>query len=94
MPYFLRMHAQVLEKQIQTAIVGAFTKLKGALSQAATQAGSLPTTNSTAFKTAAQSLGTTVQASMSSIGSSLSNLKSAELENAAKKEPACQNVGA
>jgi hypothetical protein len=81
-------------KQIGNAIVDAFTKLKAALSVAATQAGSLPTSSPTAFKTAAQSLGATVQTSMSSIGSSLSNLKSADLEAAAKKEPACQSVGA
>ena len=81
-------------KKISAAIVGAFTQLKSALSQAATQAGSLPITSPTAFKTAAQALGTSVQSSMSTIGSSLGGLKSAELEKAAKSESSCQNLGA
>ena len=74
--------------------MGAFTQLKSALAQAATQAGSLPVTSPTAFKTGAQALGTSVQSSMSTIGSSLGGLKSADLEKAAKKEPSCQNLGA
>ncbi len=81
-------------KAISAAIVNAFTQLKTALSGAATQAGSLPTASPAAFKTAAQALGTSVQSSMSSIGSSLNPLKSAELEKAAKKEPSCQPLGA
>jgi ABC-type transporter Mla subunit MlaD len=81
-------------KQVSTAIVGAFTQLKSALQKAATQAGTLPTTSATAFQSAAQSLGSAVQASMSGIGGSLSNLKSPDLEAAAKKEPACTNLRA
>jgi Flp pilus assembly pilin Flp len=81
-------------KAISAAIVAAFTQLKTALTQAATQAGSLPTTSPAAFRTAAQALGTSVQSSMTSIGSSLNGLKSTELEKAAKKEAACQNLGA
>ena len=81
-------------KQIQAAIVSAFSQLKSALEQAAASAGSLPTSSPTAFKIAAQALGKSVQTSMSSIGGSLSGLRSAELESAAKKEPACQSLGA
>lgn len=81
-------------KQIQAAIVSAFSQLKTALQQAATSAGSLPTSSPTAFKIAAQALGKSVQTSMSSIGGSLSGLKSAALESAAKKEAACQSLGA
>jgi hypothetical protein len=81
-------------KKVSAAIVGAFTQLKGALQKAATQAGSLPTTSPQAFQTAAQALGSAVQSSMSGIGGSLSNLKSPDLESAAKKEPACQSLGA
>jgi hypothetical protein len=81
-------------KQVQTAIVGAFTQLKSALQTAAGQAGNLPTSSPTAFQSAAQKLGSTVQSSMSGIGSSLSNLKSPDLEAAAKKEPACTSLGA
>jgi hypothetical protein len=81
-------------KKVSAAIVGAFTQLKAALQKAATQAGNLPTTSATAFQSAARSLGSTVQSSMSGIGGSLSNLKSPELEAAAKKEPACTSLGA
>ncbi len=80
-------------KKISTAIVGAFTQLRGALGQAVSSANALPTGSAQAFKTAAVSLGSNVRNSMSSIGSSLSGLKSPALESAAKKEPACQNLG-
>jgi hypothetical protein len=80
-------------KQVSAAIVGAFTQLKAALQKAATQAGNLPT-SATAFQSAARSLGSSVQSSMSGIGGSLGNLKSPDLEAAAKKEPACTTLGA
>ncbi len=80
-------------KKISTAIVGAFTQLHGALGQAVSSANALPTSSAQAFKSAAVTLGTNVRNSMSNIGSSLSGLKSPELESAAKKEPACQNLG-
>jgi hypothetical protein len=81
-------------KQIQAAMVNAFTMLKSTLSQAATQAGSLPTSSPEAFKTAAQALGNNVRTSMGSIGSSLSGLNNADLQKAAAKEPACKSLGA
>jgi hypothetical protein len=81
-------------KQISSAIVNAFSQLRAALGQAASSASSLPTTSAAAFKTAADALGTNVRTSMSSIGSSLSGLKSPALEQAAKKEPTCQRLGA
>lgn len=81
-------------KQVSTAIVGAFTQLKSALSKAATQAGNLPTTSPAAFQSAAQSLGSTVSSSMSGISGSLNNLKTPDLERAAKKEPTCTRLGA
>jgi len=80
-------------KQIATAIVTAFTQLRAALRQAVSSSNSLPTSSASAFKTAAIALGNTVRTSMSSIGSSLTGLKSPALEAAAKKEPACQNLG-
>ncbi len=80
--------------KISGAIVSAFTQVKTALSQAETQAGNLPTTSPAAFKTAATTIGTGIRTSMSNIGNSLSNLKSADLENAAKKEAACTSLGA
>jgi hypothetical protein len=82
-------------KKIEGAVVDAFTKLKVALAAAETQAGALPTSSPDAFKTAAQTLSTTISTSMSGIGASLTpTLKSAELEAAAKKEPACTSIGA
>lgn len=79
--------------RINNAIVGAFTQLRGALGQAVTSAKSLPTSSAEAFKNGAITLGTNVRTSMSSIGSSLSGLKSPALESAAKKQSACQNLG-
>jgi hypothetical protein len=81
-------------QKISDAIVNAFTEVKTALSQAKDQASNLPTGSATAFKAAAQTIGTGIRTSMSNIGNSLSNLKSTELENAAKKEPACTSLGA
>jgi hypothetical protein len=77
---------------ISAGIVSAFTQLKSALSTAATQAGSLPTGSAQAFKTAAQTLGSGVQSSMSKIGSSLGNLQSADLEKAAAADPTCKSL--
>lgn len=79
-------------KKISGAIVAAFTQAQTALSQAKDKAASLPTGSAQAFKTAAQSLGTGILSSMNNIGTSLGNLKSPELEQAAKKEPACNSV--
>jgi hypothetical protein len=79
-------------KKISTALVAAFTQLRGALHQAATNAGSLPTSSPQAFKTAAQSLGNTVKGSMTSIGSGLQGLQSPDLEKAAAKEPSCKTL--
>ena len=78
--------------KIASTLVQAFSALKGALAQAASRAQSLPTTSPAAFKTAAQALGTAVQTSMSSIGSSLNGLKSADLEKAAAHDPTCKSL--
>jgi hypothetical protein len=81
-------------KQVSQAIVTAFTRLKSALTAAAAKAGTLPTDSPAAFQAGAQALGASVQTSIGGIGTSLGNLKSTDLENAAKKEPACQSLGA
>lgn len=81
-------------KQISTEIVNAFTQLKTALGQAATSADKLPTGSPKAFRTAANSLGTNVRSSMTNIGAGLNGLRSPALENAAKKETACQALRA
>ncbi len=79
-------------QKIESAIVGAFAQLDHAMKAAAGQANSLPTTSPTAFQTAATTLGTTVRNSMNGIGSSLTGLRSSELEKAAAKEPACSSL--
>jgi len=81
-------------KNISTALVNAFTQVKSALSAAQSQAAALPTDSVTAFRTAGQSLATTIRASFASIGAGLGGLKSAELSKAAKSTPACQSIGA
>lgn len=79
-------------KHVSSALTTAFTQVRGTLSQAASQAQSLPTNNPQAFKTAADSLGTSVRSSMTSIGSSLSGLNSPELETAAKSQASCAQL--
>lgn len=81
-------------KAISAAIVGTFTQLDTGLAQAATQAGTLPTSSPQAFRTAAQALGTSIRTSMSGIGAGLQGLKSPELEKAAKSSAACKAIGA
>ena len=78
--------------KIESAIVGAFQQLDMAMKAAAQHADSLPTDSPSAFQAAATSLGTTVRNSMNGIGSSLSGLKSAELQKAAASEPACKRL--
>jgi hypothetical protein len=81
-------------KEIQAAIVGAFTKLDTAMQQAASSADSLPTGTPDAFRIAANALGNTVRTSMNGIGSSLNGLKSQALEKAAAADPTCKSIGA
>jgi hypothetical protein len=76
-------------KAISTEIVGAFKQLRQAIGSALTQAKSLPTTSSQAFTNGANQLGGTVRSSLGGITASLGKLRSAELEKAAAKEPAC-----
>lgn len=81
-------------KNISSALVDAFAKVKSALSAAQSQAAALPTGSVAAFRTAGQSLATAIRASFASIGAGLGGLKSAELSKAAKSTPACQSIGA
>jgi hypothetical protein len=80
--------------KISAAFITVFTRLRNGLAQAQSQAANLPTSSLDAFRTAAQTLAASVQSSMSNIGAGFSGLKSPELEAAAKKEPACQSIGA
>ena len=80
-------------KNIASGISGAFGQLQGVLQGAASQAGTLPTDSPGKFKTAAQSLGSRVRSSLSSIGASLTGLRNPDLEKAARKERSCQSLG-
>ncbi len=80
-------------KAIAAALVSAFTQLRTTMHQAVSQAGSLPTGSPSAFKAAAQSLGSSVRSSMTDIGSGLRGLRNAQLEKAAASEPACKQLG-
>jgi hypothetical protein len=77
-------------KAISAGIIKGFSQLRAALTQAADRAGTLPIRSPQAFKAAAQTLGAGVRTTMGSIDSSLSGLRSQELERAAAKEPACR----
>jgi hypothetical protein len=77
-------------KAVSDALVNAFSQVKNALTQAKSQAGNLPTGSPLAFKTAATSIGTTVQSSLTGIGTSLGGLKSPDLEKAAASEQSCK----
>lgn len=79
-------------KAIQSAIVGAFTRLESAMTAGARSAQALPTSSASAFQTGATKLGTTVRTSLAGVGKSLSNLKSPKLEKAATKAPACKSI--
>ena len=76
-------------KAISTTIVAAFKQLQTAIGTALTQAKNLSTSSPQAFQKGATALGGTVQGSLSGISTSLGKLKSADLEKAASKEPAC-----
>jgi hypothetical protein len=77
----------------QRTIVGAFTRLKGALAKARAAAASLSTTNAQAFQTGTEKLALAITSSVNQVSPSLSNFQSAELEAAAAKEPACRSIG-
>lgn len=82
-------------KQISTAILAAFQRLKTTMVQATTQSSSLPTNSLKAFESGTQTIIGNVRTSMNSIGTSLqsSTLKSSDLQKAAAKEPSCKGLG-
>ncbi len=79
-------------KQISTSLVTAFNTLSSALKQAETSTNSLSTSSKTAFAAGAKSIQTNIQNSIQGMLSSLSALKSADLQTAAKNEPACTSL--
>ncbi len=79
-------------KVIGPGIVNAFSQLGGALSNAASQASSLPTSSLAAFKTAAQPVARGISASSNAITSGLAPLKSPALVKTQQSEPACRSL--
>jgi hypothetical protein len=77
---------------VQQQLVTKFQEARDALQSAREQVDSLPTDDPQAFKTAAEALGTTIQAQLSAIGDALSSLSQAELDEAAQTEPACTSL--
>jgi hypothetical protein len=80
--------------RISSAMVSVFERLDSAVKTATRQASTLPTSSPSAFQAAAAKLGSTVQSSVSGIGSTLSDLRSPQLQKAASKSSACKSIGA
>jgi hypothetical protein len=79
-------------QQVSSALVSAFDQVKGALAQARSQANQLSISSPTAFNSSATQLGSTVQQTLSGIGSGLSGLRAPSLEKASSQTPACQSL--
>lgn len=78
-------------KAVHAAVVGAFTQMKGAFSQATTQASALPTSSPAAFRPATGrvlvQMGASLKAGGMKFNDQISNNPS--LETAARSDPAC-----
>ena len=79
-------------KSISSSIVGAFTQLSSAFTQTESSVNALSTSSAAAFKSGAQSVYVKLRASLSGLLTGLSGLNSPALQQAAKKEPACQTL--
>ncbi len=80
-------------EQIAGALLGSFVQATNALKGVQAQVRRLPTNDPSAFQGAVKSVGTSVQSSLSSIGSGLTTLHSTELQKAASESPACKSLG-
>lgn len=80
-------------QKISSALQSSFSQIETALTQGQTQAKTLPTSSSHAFKTAGQTLASSIRTSLADAEAGLAGLKSPELASAAKKEPACSVSG-
>jgi hypothetical protein len=76
-------------KQISDALVGAFTQARSGLSQAATQAGAIPTTSAAAYQAAATGVTASIRQTLGQIAT-VRPERDPRLRAAAAKEPACQ----
>jgi hypothetical protein len=79
-------------KQISTSLTNAFNQLSSALKQAESSTNNLSTSSKAAFAAGAKSIQTNIQNSIQGMLSSLSALKSADLQTAAKNEPSCTSL--
>ncbi len=78
-------------KQISGDVLVAFTRLKGTLQRAVTEAGQLPTTSASALKAGTQKIDNDIKGSMSGISQSLASTtqKSQGLEKALAADSSC-----
>ena len=82
--------------KIQTGVVSAFTQLRKAFQDAKVAATKLPTNSAKAFSSKANALAKTIQSSANRIGvafRALDKYSTDALNNAAKKDTACQHLG-
>ena len=79
-------------KPISNSIVSAFNQLGASFTQAESTANALPTSSTTAFKAGALSVYGSIRSSLTGFLKGLSGLNSPALQQAAKKEPACQTL--
>jgi hypothetical protein len=82
--------------KIQSGVVSAFTELRKAFQDAKVTATRLPTGSAKAFSNKAFALAKTIQSSANRIGTAfraLDKYSTDTLNNAAKKDVACQNLG-
>lgn len=77
-------------KQISTRLIAAFEKAVTLYKQASQKAAALPTNSPEAFSKEDHQLGSFLENSAGSIGSSLGQIQSRQLGEAAAKSPACQ----
>ena len=81
-------------ESVSSAFIDAFQKIQRAFSQARESIAGLSTTSPAAFRAAAQHLGTTLQASLQGIGSSLNKIgQDPALVQATKTDQSCQQLG-
>lgn len=78
-------------KTISTTLVQIFTKAKGNLTKAASDAAAIPTGNSKDFQTAAGSVETEVKNALASM-STVAPEKNPQLHAAAAKDPTCKSL--
>jgi hypothetical protein len=76
-------------KEISAQFVRAFSTVSSRFKQATAAAQSMPTSNPAAFRAAERRIGTNIQTSLEGLQSSFSVLRTPQLDQAVKHEPAC-----